>query len=115
MKQSLWPDRGHDGRRPFPEARKADKLAPMTRPALASALFLITILGACAPEEKESVEERFRRTEAAIENTARALEAETENAVRQVELTLENQGTAAIDNRVDTGNVAAEAGEDQER
>ena len=66
----------------------------------AAALGLAIILSACAPEEEESVEDRFRRTEAAIENTAAALEAETDNAVSQSEATLQNDADA-FENRLD--------------
>ena len=54
-------------------------------------LALATLLAACGAEEEESVEDRFKRTEAAIINTAESLEAETENAVSATENRLEGQ------------------------
>lgn len=72
----------------------------MPKLAVAAGLSLIA-LAACTPEEEESVEDRFRRTEAAIENTAQDLEARTENAVRATEAALENQADA-FENRIES-------------
>jgi hypothetical protein len=59
------------------------------------ALALLALLtAACTAEEEESVEERFKRTEAGILNTAESIEAQTENAVRATEAQLENQADA---------------------
>ncbi|MGZ8998580.1 MAG: hypothetical protein ACXW2T_06960 [Allosphingosinicella sp.] len=68
-----------------------------------SACFIFVLAGllaGCSAQEEESVEERFKRTEAAIENTAETLEAETENAVSATEKLLENRADA-FENSVD--------------
>ena len=73
---------------------------------------LIALLCACGSEEEESVEEKFRRTEALIHNTAESLEAETANAVSATENLLEKQADAFGNSleaagAVDTNEVAA--------
>ena len=74
-------------------------------------LLALLLLSACAPEEEETVEERFKRTEAAILNTAESLEAETENAVRATENQLENQADL-VANSLDAGNRQSTVGEE---
>ena len=66
----------------------------MTRAVAAAFGLSIFLLAGCSAEEQESVEERFKRTEAAIEKTAADLEAKSENAVRSTEEMLENQAEA---------------------
>ena len=87
----------------------------MTKP-LPLTLALIALLTACSAQEEESVEERFKRTEAAIVNTAETLEAETENAVSATENRLENQADA-FENNVDAveANEVNQASENQSR
>ncbi len=67
----------------------------------------MALLAGCGAEEEESVEERFRRTQAAIENTAESLEAETENAVRETEILLENR-VDALENSLNAAEPVAD-------
>ena len=69
----------------------------MSKSAIALCAFMALLIG-CSAEEEETVEERFKRTEAAILNTAESLEAETENAVRAAENVLETRADAFENN-----------------
>ena len=73
-------------------------------PATIAVASVLAALSACAPEEEQSVENRFLETEAAIENRARALEAETANMAAETERSLANQADA-FENRVDAVDV----------
>jgi hypothetical protein len=77
-----------------------ERSLPMRQSTAAALLALTLALAACSPQEEESVEERFRRTEAAIENTAADIEATTENAVRETESRLDNE-VDALENRAE--------------
>ena len=63
------------------------------------------LLAACGAEDEESVEERFKRTEAAIEKTAADLEAKSENMVRTAENVLEDRADA-FENSVEAAEPA---------
>ncbi|HET9427481.1 MAG TPA: hypothetical protein VFO69_03895 [Allosphingosinicella sp.] len=70
-----------------------------------AAAFALLVLAACGAEEEETIEEKFRRTEAAIEKTAADLEAKSENAVRTTEELLENRA-GAFENSIEAAEPA---------